>query len=325
MRQGVPFNGKPGDTTPPAVTLSSAADPVVYAAFSVTATFTEDVFGFVVGDITVTNGAASNFAVVSASVYTFTITPAANGTVAIDIPAGVCVDSAGNPNTAATQYTRTYVGANFLSWWDLDEASGASSAVDQISAYNGTPTNVTFGAVTAPDGDSAPTFNGTSSTIAISSAAFKTAFNRTECTIDFYAKVDGVQWTNGSVRILFGFAKDANNRIYLEKTSTNNQLVLKRVGAGTLSQIPHTISSTDWIHVYCTVSESADAMKLYINNVLVNTATGLGADTGGVLSASSNLGSYGAFNYHAGSLSGFKVWTTVLGDAERQALAAFPL
>lgn len=112
-----------GDVTPPTCVLTTAApDPVLTANFTVTATFSEDVFGFVVGDITVTNGAASGFIAASASVYTFVITPVVNGTVTTQVLAGVCADAAGNANTASNVLSRAFV-ANLAHWYNLDSLS----------------------------------------------------------------------------------------------------------------------------------------------------------------------------------------------------------
>jgi hypothetical protein len=63
------------------------------------------VSGFALGDLTVGNGAASAFAQTSASVYTATITPAADGVVTVDVAAAAATDSAGNDSTAATQFS----------------------------------------------------------------------------------------------------------------------------------------------------------------------------------------------------------------------------
>ena len=94
--------------TPPTVTLSSTApDPTNTSPIPMTATFSEDVTGFVVGDITVGNGTAGNLAG-GPAVYTFDVTPAGQGLVTVDIAAGVAQDAAGNDNEAATQFTIAY-------------------------------------------------------------------------------------------------------------------------------------------------------------------------------------------------------------------------
>ena len=95
------------DTVAPTVTLTSTAS-VFSGLFTVTATFSEAVTGFEVGDITVGNGSASNFDDTAAPVYTFDVTPTADGAVTVDVAGSVAIDAAGNNNTAATQLSVTY-------------------------------------------------------------------------------------------------------------------------------------------------------------------------------------------------------------------------
>ncbi|WP_420385460.1 MBG domain-containing protein [Roseivirga sp.] len=95
------------DETAPTVTITSNANDPHNGAFTATFTFSEDVTGFDVNDISVTNGVASNFNTTSASVYTATITPSADGTVTVDVNTAKAQDLAGNNNTAATQFSIT--------------------------------------------------------------------------------------------------------------------------------------------------------------------------------------------------------------------------
>jgi hypothetical protein len=74
----------------------------------VTATFGEAVTGFTIEDLAVGNGAPGNFTAVSGAVYAFDVTPASEGPVTIDVPAGAALDPAGNGNTAAARYAITY-------------------------------------------------------------------------------------------------------------------------------------------------------------------------------------------------------------------------
>ncbi len=71
--------------------------------FNVTIQFSEAVTGFAIGDITLANATASNFAAVNGSAYTVDITPDGAGDVTIDVAANVAQDIAGNNNTAAPQ------------------------------------------------------------------------------------------------------------------------------------------------------------------------------------------------------------------------------
>ena len=92
------------DGTAPVPTITTAAADPVSGAFTITVTFSEDVTGFVISDLSVGNGTPSNFAG-SGDTYTATITPGSDGTVTVDIPAGLAQDSAGNNNVAATQFS----------------------------------------------------------------------------------------------------------------------------------------------------------------------------------------------------------------------------
>lgn len=108
-----------------ALITSSEISPSAAATIPLIITFNKAVTGFAVGDITVTGCTLSDFAG-SGAVYTVTATPTAY-TMTVDISAGVCVDAAGNGNTAATQFTM-----NCLVLWYL---AGAVPAVNCKIAY----------------------------------------------------------------------------------------------------------------------------------------------------------------------------------------------
>jgi|GEM_PF-2502350 len=96
------------DTTAPAVAVSSTAtSPTKTSPIPVTITFSEDMTGFELADITVGNGTAGNL-LGSGKIYTADITPSADGEVTVDIAANVAVDASNNGNTAAVQYKIGY-------------------------------------------------------------------------------------------------------------------------------------------------------------------------------------------------------------------------
>ncbi len=97
------------DTVAPSVTLSSAAsNPSGSTPIPVAVTFSESVSGFAANDISAVNATVSNFAG-SGSNYTFDLIPGGIGLVTADIAAGMAQDDAANPNTAATQFRRTFI------------------------------------------------------------------------------------------------------------------------------------------------------------------------------------------------------------------------
>jgi hypothetical protein len=94
----------PTDTTPPTTTLTtSATDAPPGTPISFTTIFSEPVTDFVSSDVQVTNGSVSNFAALSATTYTFTVTSNGSVPVTVDVPGGAAKDAASNLNLAATR------------------------------------------------------------------------------------------------------------------------------------------------------------------------------------------------------------------------------
>lgn len=108
------------DTTPPSVEINQAeeqADPTTTAPIQFTVFFSEPVVGFETGDVTLggTAGATTAEVVDSGDQTTFFVAVSGmtmNGTVVVNIPAGVATDAAGNRNTASVSRdnTVTYIG-----------------------------------------------------------------------------------------------------------------------------------------------------------------------------------------------------------------------
>lgn len=97
------------DVISPTVSItSSQANPTNISPINMIAVFSEDVIGFVVADLTISNGVASNFIAVDSTTYTFDVTPTSQGEVTVDIVADAAEDAADNGNIAATQYSIIY-------------------------------------------------------------------------------------------------------------------------------------------------------------------------------------------------------------------------
>ncbi|MEZ6113299.1 MAG: Ig-like domain-containing protein [Pirellulaceae bacterium] len=94
-------------TSPAPVISSTVTGPTNLATIPVGVTFGENVTGFVISDITVTNGSASNLQSLGNGQFTVDVTPTADGEVQVNIAAGVASDVAGNNNTAATTFSIT--------------------------------------------------------------------------------------------------------------------------------------------------------------------------------------------------------------------------
>lgn len=87
------------DDIPPTVLVSTLEVAPVNGSYLVTFTFSEPVYGLILGEIVVGNGTASLLTGSDGdAVWGATITPTASGNVSVTIPAGVCQDAFGNLN-----------------------------------------------------------------------------------------------------------------------------------------------------------------------------------------------------------------------------------
>ncbi|OGV73160.1 MAG: hypothetical protein A3K18_01655, partial [Lentisphaerae bacterium RIFOXYA12_64_32] len=90
------------DTTAPVPTLTSTVQGASnVTSIPVTVVFTEPVAGFTASDLAVTNATVGGFTGTGAS-YSFNLSPTADGTITVGLPAAAATDAAGNGNTAAT-------------------------------------------------------------------------------------------------------------------------------------------------------------------------------------------------------------------------------
>ncbi|MEM7012697.1 MAG: LamG-like jellyroll fold domain-containing protein, partial [Verrucomicrobiota bacterium] len=100
----------PPDNTGPTLQLATASNQVS-APFTVSATFSRDVSGFEIGDISVTNGAASNFSG-SADSYTFQVAGQDFGQVIVSVAADSSQDAGNRGNQASNILTVEFIDPN---------------------------------------------------------------------------------------------------------------------------------------------------------------------------------------------------------------------
>lgn len=171
------------DVVQPAVTLSTVLPDVTNTApIPVIAVFSQEVTGFEAADIVVTNGSItpSTFSGSKAD-YAFTVTPAGNGTVSIDIPAGVAIDKAGNTSLAASRLSRVYD--------SLSPSVIISSSLPASTYITPIPFAITFSEpVTALDAASLIVSNGTISSFSGTNSGY--TFNVTPAAFNVKVTVD---------------------------------------------------------------------------------------------------------------------------------------
>ena len=184
-------------------------------------------------------------------------------------------------------------GSSIVSYLPLWELSG--TVADDISknGNNGAYTAVTLNNQGIGDGHSAASFDGSTSFTNIYSAALAAGVNAAEITLMAWAKVANAGvWTDGTARHILRLNRSDTSVIMIRRSSTNNQVQAElRGGAGAVHDINSALSSLAWFHMALTVSESADAMKSYINGQQSgSTVTGLNASGGVLNSAGANIG-----------------------------------
>jgi hypothetical protein len=136
--------GDPADTTAPTVTLS-LSPAAVQSGETITATlsFSEDVSGLEVADITLAGGTAGTLTAVDARTYTLAITAGGSGTTVVEVslPAGAAQDAAGNGSTAGSLAQAAVAYAPWASasgsdaygvWADLTVAGNNETAVQRF-------------------------------------------------------------------------------------------------------------------------------------------------------------------------------------------------
>jgi hypothetical protein len=214
----------------PTVTLTSTApDPTNTSPIPVTATFSGNVFGFAVGDITVGNGTAGNFAG-GPSIFTFDVTPSGQGAVTVDIDAGVAQDAAGNGNTAATQLSRTYD--------SIAPTVTTDQAIGQADPTNASPINFTvvFSEAVSDFGDVDVTVSSGTAAVTGSGTAYNVA-------------VTGISEGVVTASIAASVAHDAAGNGNAASTSTDNQVTYDT----TAPVVPTLISPANGALVYVSV------------------------------------------------------------------------
>ncbi len=181
----------------PSVTLSTSAGAATNGPFTVSATFSETVTGFVIGDITPTNAALTAFSG-SGTTYTFLVTPTTNGNVTIDIAANVAQSATSQSNTAATVLTVTYDNiAPTIAFSSVAGGSPGSTLTPTILGTGSETSTVTLyydaGCVTSKSAGTANTVFaspgimvnanvGSNTTTTIYGVAIDTAGNASTCT-----------------------------------------------------------------------------------------------------------------------------------------------
>ncbi|TLM93928.1 Ig-like domain-containing protein [Hymenobacter jeollabukensis] len=227
------------DITRPTVAISSSAgasgSTTTTTPIPFTVTFSENVSGFVAGDVTVTNGSITGGTVNGASpgtTFTFTVTPATPGTATtVNVPANVAQDAAGNANTAApAPYSITYNQPNttVVSVTRLTPSPTATAQVSYQVVFASSVTGVTTSnfSVTSNTGASVSSASGSGTTYTVvvnTGTGNGTLTLNVQNTSGISPTVTNVPYTSGEqYTIQKGFPAAPTLRIQAAGSASNN-------------------------------------------------------------------------------------------------------
>ncbi|MFM9964366.1 MAG: Ig-like domain-containing protein [Planctomycetaceae bacterium] len=210
------------DSIAPQTSISVSSAAITNAAtIAVAVSFTEDVIGFDASDVSVSNGAVSDFVAVDGSHYTLNVTPNGDGLVTIDVAAGVASDAGGNANEAATQ-------CSFESDRTAPVITLAPSVEKNVNGWNNTDVTVSYSVVEAnidaeasDSTDDILTASGTASATVTDLAgnsttvSYETLIDKVAPTLtaarDISANENG--WNNSDVTITFEASDDLSGGV----------------------------------------------------------------------------------------------------------------
>lgn len=170
--------------------------------------------------------------------------------------------------------------ANLIGFWRMNETTGTNAADSSGNGYDGTYVGPTVGALTGPDSEPAPSFDGNNDTVTLNVAGLKAAFGGPEGTLLMWLKVRDVSvWTDSTTRILFDARSlGPTNFVKIQRKSSNNNMLFAYRSGSVDKELTLTgKSDTDWVSMGATWSEGSDEIRVYWNGVQEGaTLTGLG-------------------------------------------------
>ena len=196
--------------------------------------------------------------------------------------------------------------ANLIGCWTHGESTSAIAFDQSPQKNNGAYTAVALGRAGIGDGGTSALFDGSASFNNIYSVA--SDFNGTEGGLLIWGKVSAAGvWEDSTARSLITLWASNDNRLSINRTTTNNQIRFAYKAGGTLETYDLTISRTGWTAFGLTWSDTGDKVKYFENGVLKETDTGVGTWSGAVQAAASLIG--------ASNSTPTQVWSGFAGPA----------
>ncbi|GAA3938222.1 beta strand repeat-containing protein [Litoribacillus peritrichatus] len=235
------------DNTQPSVAITDVVNDNINAAFEATITFSEDVTGFVIGDISASNATLSSFSATSASVYKVTVTPTNQGAVTLNVASSVATDATGNSNTAAQHsvtydsiapslsisaaatpqnapFTATMTFGENVTGFDVSDISAANASLSNFAATSGSVYTV----LVTPTADGSVTLDIAANTAFdvsgngnVAATQYSVTYDNTSPTLTI---TGGSAAANGVFTATLTFSEAVDNFIITDITANNGSL-----------------------------------------------------------------------------------------------------
>jgi hypothetical protein len=221
-----------------------------------------------------------------------------------------------------TERTATFVATTsivYLKCGNVTNVAGQTSLFDSVSVVPLSPNGI-------GDGKNAPYFDGVNDFVNIYSAALAAAFNGAEGTLMAWAKVSGAGvWTDGADRDIVFLAADSNNYLQIRRQGgSNNKIQFVRKAGGTFNTPVGALNltTTDWIHLAFTWSETANLITAYSMGVATDAGV-VAAQWGAVPASLARVGAHSTVpeNPWSGTIAHVALFTRPLSPAQIASLA----
>lgn len=226
-------------------------------------------------------------------------------------------------------YIAKVLGYSPIAYFPQGEASGTDILCQINALQNGTYTGVTLGQDGIGDGGTCPLYDGANDMGDIETATLDSAFNGQLGSFMVWAKVSGAGvWTDSTSRYPLILREDAQNYLYVGRTTVNGQLLWRYEAGDTMESVYKAdVSETGWMMLGATWSLAADAFKAYYytggsGGQNGSTQTGLGTYVGSIDNrAIIGAGSTAPSGVWDGTLAHLALWDSVLTEANFDDLA----
>ncbi len=196
------------------------------------------------------------------------------------------------------------------------ETSGTVMRDFSSAATNGTYSNVTLNATTYR-GQPIPSFNGSSSV-----ASFTSTILGTKGTLILIGRVSALaDWSDSTARFMMRIQVDANNLLFVQKTTGANQLQIRYRAGSTEKSLNISTSAVDFFKLVVTWGDlnNGNAVNAWFNGIAQTQQTVFGAFAGVI--GTKNFGENSA-NSWKGNLGRISIWNTILSAADINLLNA---